>query len=139
MDIRRTSYSMIIDTLIFVIVIITIAIIINFFLNINDEIATWISFMVSLIFSSMVAAFVMEKYSANFPFRLVIKNERMIIYKLFSKNEILLGDIDKVSEIAFMSKLSGSITYEIYYNGDKIILNSKRYKHFDKLISRLLK
>jgi len=121
----------------FLVMGVMLATIMLFFSNINNETVSWISFVISLVCSSAIVGFIVQKYSSKFPFKLTMDDKTLTIYKLIGKKDIPLQDISQVSKISILSNLKGSITYEIVYSGGKILLNNRRYKQLDKFISKL--
>jgi len=134
MEIKRNLNNIVVDTMIFIFMTIMMSTVVAFFMNINNDEILVMSIVIPVILSLIVSGIIMRRYYAKFPVNLKVEENIITINKLYMKEKILISDITKISEVNTMEKLTGSVMYKIDYEGNKIVLNSKRYYNLKEFI-----
>ena len=134
MEIKRNLNNTVIDTMIFIFMTIMMSTVVAFFMNINNDEILVMSIVIPVILSLIVSGIIMRRYYSKFPVNLKVEENIITINKLYMKEKILISDITKISEVNTMEKLTGSVMYKIDYEGNKIVLNSKRYYNLKEFI-----
>lgn len=134
MEVARTLYSKIIDTLLFLWSVIMISATLIFFLNIRNDVVSLFSIIISITIGLIISLLIFIFYSTRFPLKIRISNETVELVGTFKTREIDINGIKKVTKINTMSSLSGSVTYKINFSNFSILVNSKRYKNIEMFI-----
>jgi len=134
MEIKRNLNNIVVDTMIFIFMTIMMSTVVAFFMNINNDEILVMSIVIPVILSLIVSGIIMRRYYSKFPVNLKVEENIITINKLYMKEKILISDITKISEVNTMEKLTGSVMYKIDYEGNKIVLNSKRYYNLKEFI-----
>jgi hypothetical protein len=108
-----------------------------FFYNINTTKIEWLSLITTFILSLIVLVPMIIMYYNKLPFKLVIADDKLIIYKLFKKDIICITEVLSISELNPLNAIVSPITYIIKYENRTIYLNTEGYKNLNKFISIL--